>query len=229
MGYYFMDYWYIVLVLPAIIFSIIAQIKVNSAYNRYKKILSRSGLTGADAARRVMELNGVQGVRIEHVHGKLSDHYDPRTDIIRLSDDVYAGNSVAALGIAAHEAGHACQHHLGYSAIRVRNAILPVANIGSAAAIPLVLIGFIFNFGILINLGIIFFAGVVVFQLVTLPVEINASTRAKQALANSGMLSEEELGGAKKVLHAAAMTYVAALAVSLMQLVRLLLLARNRD
>ena len=229
MGYYFMDYWYIVLVLPAIIFSIIAQIKVNSAYNRYKKILSCSGLTGADAARRVMELNGVQGVRIEHVHGKLSDHYDPRTDIIRLSDDVYAGNSVAALGIAAHEAGHACQHHLGYSAIRVRNAILPVANIGSAAAIPLVLIGFIFNFGILINLGIIFFAGVVVFQLVTLPVEINASTRAKQALANSGMLSEEELGGAKKVLHAAAMTYVAALAVSLMQLVRLLLLARNRD
>ena len=146
-----------------------------------------------------------------------------------LSDDVYAGNSVAALGIAAHEAGHACQHHLGYSAIRVRNAILPVANIGSAAAIPLVLIGFIFNFGILINLGIIFFAGVVVFQLVTLPVEINASTRAKQALANSGMLSEEELSGAKKVLHAAAMTYVAALAVSLMQLVRLLLLARNRD
>lgn len=229
MGYYFMDYWYIVLVLPAIIFSIIAQIKVNSAFNRYKKILSRSGLTGADAARRVMELNGVQGVRIEHVHGKLSDHYDPRTDVIRLSDDVYAGNSVAALGIAAHEAGHACQHHLGYSAIRVRNAILPVANIGSAAAIPLVLIGFIFNFGILINLGIIFFAGVVVFQLVTLPVEINASTRAKQALANSGMLSEEELSGAKKVLHAAAMTYVAALAVSLMQLVRLLLLARNRD
>ena len=229
MGYYFMDYWYIVLVLPAIIFSIIAQIKVNSAFNRYKKILSRSGLTGADAARRVMELNGVQSVRIEHVHGKLSDHYDPRTDVIRLSDDVYAGNSVAALGIAAHEAGHACQHHLGYSAIRVRNAILPVANIGSAAAIPLVLIGFIFNFGILINLGIIFFAGVVVFQLVTLPVEINASTRAKQALANSGMLSEEELSGAKKVLHAAAMTYVAALAVSLMQLVRLLLLARNRD
>lgn len=226
---YFMDYWYIVLVLPAILFSLIAQASVHSAYNKYGQILSRRGMTGADAARRVLELNGIQGVRIEPTSGKLTDHYDPRADVIRLSEGVYGSSSVAALGIAAHEAGHTCQHHLGYGAIKVRNAILPVANIGSAAAIPLVLIGIIFNFGVLINVGIIFFAAVVVFQLVTLPVEFNASARAKKVLAADGMLSGEELAGAKKVLNAAAMTYVASLAVSLMQLVRLLIISRNRD
>lgn len=226
---YFMDYWYIVLVLPAILFSLIAQDSVHSAYNKYGQILSRRGMTGADVARRVLELNGIQGVRIEPTSGKLTDHYDPRADVIRLSEGVYGSSSVAALGIAAHEAGHTCQHHLGYGAIKVRNAILPVANIGSAAAIPLVLIGIIFNFGVLINVGIIFFAAVVVFQLVTLPVEFNASARAKKVLAADGMLSGEELAGAKKVLNAAAMTYVASLAVSLMQLVRLLIISRNRD
>ena len=226
---YFMDYWYIVLVLPAILFSLIAQDSVHSAYNKYGQILSRRGMTGADVARRVLELNGIQGVRIEPTSGKLTDHYDPRADVIRLSEGVYGSSSVAALGIAAHEAGHTCQHHLGYGAIKVRNAILPVANIGSAAAIPLVLIGIIFDFGVLINVGIIFFAAVVVFQLVTLPVEFNASARAKKVLAADGMLSGEELAGAKKVLNAAAMTYVASLAVSLMQLVRLLIISRNRD
>lgn len=226
---YFMDYWYIVLVLPAILFSLIAQASVHSAYNKYGQILSRRGMTGADVARRVLELNGIQGVRIESTSGKLTDHYDPRADVIRLSEGVYGSSSVAALGIAAHEAGHTCQHHLGYGAIKVRNAVLPVANIGSAAAIPLVLIGIIFNFGVLINVGIIFFAAVVVFQLVTLPVEFNASARAKKVLAADGMLSGEELAGAKKVLNAAAMTYVASLAVSLMQLVRLLIISRNRD
>lgn len=229
MGYYYMDYWYIVLVLPAILFSLAAQIAVNSAYGRWKKTLSRSGMTGADAARRVLEMNGVQNVRIEHVSGRLSDHYDPRRDVIRLSPEVFSGTSIAALGIAAHEAGHACQHHLGYTPIKVRNAVLPVANIGSAAALPLVLIGLIFNFGVLIHVGIIFFAAVVLFQFITLPVEFNASSRAKRALSDGNMLSSDELSGAKKVLNAAAMTYVASLAVSLMQLVRLILLARNRD
>ena len=228
MPFYFMDYWYIILVVPAIIFSLICQAKVNSTYKKYSQVMGRKGITGAQVAQMILDQNNIKDVNIEPVRGTLSDHYDPRAHVIRLSEGVYNSTSVAALGIAAHEAGHTCQHYQGYGAIKLRNAIFPVASIGSSMAVPLVFIGLLFNFSILINIGIIFFAAAVVFQLVTLPVEFNASSRAISALDSSHILEGEELNGTKKVLSAAAMTYVASLAVSLMSLLRLLLITRNR-
>ena len=227
MPYFFIDYWYIILVLPAVIFSIAAQFKVNSTYAKASKILSRSGLTGKDIAEKILRQNGINDVKVVQINGKLTDNYNPKTKTISLSQDVYSSSSVAALGIAAHEAGHTCQHYHNYSPISLRNAILPVAGIGSSLAIPLVIIGFIFNWGPLILTGIIFFAAVVLFQLITLPVEFNASNRALQVLEN-GILQPDELAQTKKVLSAAAMTYVAALAVSLAQLLRLLILLASR-
>ena len=226
MPYFFIDYWYIILVLPAVIFSIAAQFKVNSTYAKASKILSRSGLTGKDIAEKILRQNGINDVKVVQINGKLTDN--PKTKTISLSQDVYSSSSVAALGIAAHEAGHTCQHYHNYSPISLRNAILPVAGIGSSLAIPLVIIGFIFNWGPLILTGIIFFAAVVLFQLITLPVEFNASNRALQVLEN-GILQPDELAQTKKVLSAAALTYVAALAVSLAQLLRLILLASRGD
>lgn len=227
-GFYGIDIYYIILVVPAILLALWAQGKVSSTFRRYSQVRPRNGMTGAQAAEAVLRANGVTGVRIERVGGNLTDHFDPREGVIRLSDSVYDASTVAAVGVAAHEAGHAAQYALEYAPIKIRNAIIPVSRIGSMMSWPLLLIGLVFNSQSLITLGILFFLAAVVFQLVTLPVEFNASTRAIAALADGGYLTEEELPGARKTLSAAAMTYVAAFAVSLAQLLRLVLLFGGR-
>lgn len=231
MGYYGIDMYYIVLVLPCVLFAFWAQAKVNGTFDRYSRVMNRRGLTGAQAAETVLRANGVTGVRIEYVAGKLTDHFDPRTNTIRLSASVYQSTSVASVGVAAHEAGHAVQYAVGYSPIRLRSAIVPLTQVGATAAMPLILLGLVLNFGVLIKIGIAAFALATVFQLVTLPVELDASHRALEAIGSARLLDEDEYGMAKKTLSAAAMTYVAALAVSLAQLLRLLLIfgGRNRD
>lgn len=236
-GYYYgFDLTYIVLVLPCVIFAMIANSKVNSTFKKYSKVLSYRRLSGAQAAQRVLSANGVQGVRIERVGGHLSDHYDPRTNVIRLSDSVYDSTSVAAIGVACHEAGHAVQYAQHYAPIKLRAAIIPVTNIGSKLAMPLILLGLLLSFGETVSYGFVY-AGIacfglsLVFQLVTLPVEFNASHRAMTAISEGGLLSEEEQKGARRTLTAAAMTYVAATAVALAQLLRLIVLfgGRRRD
>lgn len=228
-GYGF-DWTYVVLVLPCLILSLWASSNVNSTFKKYSKQFSRRGITGADAARRVLAANGVSGVRIDRVSGNLTDHYDPRTNVIRLSDDVFNNTSTAAIGVACHEAGHAVQYAVGYAPIKLRAAIIPVTNFGSKLAMPLILLGLLFTaFGdTLIYLGIACFGLSLVFQLVTLPVEFNASRRAIQAIEEGGILTEEEQRGAKKTLTAAALTYVAATAVALAQLLRLIALFGGR-
>lgn len=235
-GYGF-DWTYLIIVLPCIILSMWASSSVNSTFNKYSKVNSMRHLTGAEAAQRVLFANGVRGVRIERVSGNLSDHFDPKTNVIRLSDSVHSSTSVAAIGVACHEAGHAVQYAQNYGPIRLRAAIIPVTNIGSKLAMPLILLGIIFSFlgnlsyG-LVYLGIACFSLSLVFQLVTLPVEFNASRRAMDTIESSGILTEEEQRGARKTLKAAAMTYVAATAVALAQVVRLLVLfggRRRRD
>jgi Zn-dependent membrane protease YugP len=231
--YYGFDWTYIVLVLPCVLFAFIASARVNSTFNRYSKQLSRGHITGAEAARRVLLKNGVSGVQITRVSGNLTDHFDPRSNTIRLSDSVYDSTSTAAIGVACHEAGHAVQYANQYFPIKVRAAIIPITNIGSMLAMPLILIGLLFtteaatssNF---IYAGIACFGLSAVFQLITLPVEFNASRRAMVAIRDSGILTSEEQEGARKTLTAAAMTYVAALAVSLAQLLRLILLFGGR-
>lgn len=231
MMFYGIDRYYLLLVVPAILFSMIAQAKVNSAFSRYSGVRTRRGITGADAARAVLQINGVSDVRIERVSGNLTDHYDPRTNVIRLSESVYNADSIAAVGVAAHEAGHAVQYAYGYLPIRVRSAIVPVTQLGSSLSVPLIFAGLIFNAAALIKIGLLFFFFAVVFQLVTLPVEFNASNRAIDAIAATQILAEDELPGAQKTLSAAALTYVAALLVALAQFLRLLLLfgGRRRD
>ena len=230
-GYYGIDMYYIVLVVPCIILAFWAQAQVKSTFSRYERVLTRRGLTGAMAAEAVLRQNGVTGVRVEWVAGKLTDHFDPRTNTIRLSNAVYSSTSVASIGVAAHEAGHAVQYAVGYIPIRLRAAIIPATQLGSMAAFPLILLGLFMNSGWLIDVGILAFALSTVFQLVTLPVEINASRRALAAIEQGGLLAPDEYPMAKKTLTAAAMTYVAALAVSLAQLLRLLLIfgGRNRN
>ena len=222
------DYYYLILVVPALIISLIAQINVKKTYATMAKIPNNKRLTGAQAAARVLEYYGIRNVRIEPVGGKLSDHYDPRTNVIRLSQEVFSGTSIASVGIACHEAGHAAQHAQNYVPIKVRNAILPVANIGSTVGFYLAILGYFLGYGILVDVGIILFASVAVFQLVTLPIEFNASRRAISVIEETEMLYKEEAPKAKKVLFAAAMTYVAALLVSIMSLLRLILRTRNR-
>ena len=219
-----LDLTYLILI-PAILFSLWAQARVKTTYARYFKAFA--GLTGQEAARRVLEMNGVTGVTIEQVAGELTDHFDPRTNVIRLSRGVYDVTSVAAVGVAAHEAGHAVQYAVGYGPIKLRAAIIPVTQIGSYLSWPLLLIGLLMGNETLAFAGVLLFAGVVLFQLVTLPVEFNASNRALEALDASGYLQEEQLDGAGKVLRAAAMTYVAALAQALAQLFRLLMIANR--
>lgn len=226
-GYYGIDMSYIVLVMPAILFSLWAQTKVNSTFSKYQRVRCYSGYTGAQIARRILDENGLSNVRVERVSGSLTDHYDPRTHVVRLSDSVYASDSVAAIGVAAHETGHAVQHATGYGPLGLRNAIIPLTNFGSKLSMPLILLGLILNSYTLAMTGIIAFSMVALFQLITLPVEFNASRRAMRTLSN-GMLSDRELGGARQVLTAAALTYVAALLVSAMQLLRLLLLVNRR-
>lgn len=227
----YFDVYYLILVVPALIFSMWAQSRVTSTFNRYSQQRTYSGMTGYEAARRILQANGLYHVQVERVSGNLTDHYDPKANVIRLSDSVFGSNSVAAVGVAAHEAGHAVQYAKHYAPIKLRTAIIPVTQIGSQLSIPLVLIGFLMGAQGLVNLGLMLFATVAVFQLVTLPVEFDASGRAVKALEMGGTVSDEELKGVKKVLSAAAMTYVAALAVSVANLLRLVLRfgGRNRD
>ncbi len=230
MPFLYIDEYYIIFVLPAVIFALICQARVNSVFKKYSQVRTYRGMDGARAAYEVLRYNNVPGVRIERVSGNLTDHFDPRTNIVRLSDGVYSAPTVAAVGVAAHESGHAAQYAEGYFPMKLRAAIIPITNIGSKLAIPLIILGLILSFPPLWSLGIIAFSLSVVFQLVTLPVEFNASRRAMATLRDSGMLEEEELKGARKVLTAAALTYVAALAVSLMQLLRLMaIVGRRRD
>ncbi|MBQ7794234.1 MAG: zinc metallopeptidase [Clostridia bacterium] len=225
--YYYFDSTYI-LVLIAFALSAFASFGVNATFAKYNKVRSSRGITGADAARRILDGNGLSNVRVEHISGNLNDHFDPKANVIRLSDATYADNSVAAIGVAAHEAGHAVQHAIGYKPIKARNAIVPLVNISTSLSMPIFLIGLLLDFFGLTLIGIILFSASLVFQLITLPVELNASKRALSILNTSGMLEGEELSGARKVLRAAAMTYVAAVAASALQLFRLLLLANRR-
>lgn len=234
--YYGFDWTYIVLVLPCLILSLWASAKVNSTFKKYSQQRTLRGLTAQEAAMRVLSANGVSGVRIERVSGNLTDHYDPRSNVIRLSDSVYDNTSTAAIGVACHEAGHAVQYAQNYAPIKLRAAIIPVTNIGSKLAMPLILLGILFS-GLgqfsdtIIYIGIACFGLSVVFQFATLPVEFNASHRALQTIESTGILTEEEQKGARKTLVAAAMTYVAATATALAQLLRLVVLfgRRNND
>lgn len=228
MPYFYMDWTYL-LVLPCILLSLWASANVKSTFNRYASLHSRRGLTAEAAAREVLRANGVYDVRFERIAGELTDHFDPRSNVIRLSDSVYSSTSVASIGVACHEAGHAVQYAQSYFPIRVRAAIIPVTNLGSKLAMPLILIGILLTSfaelsDLLVNLGILCFSLSLIFQLVTLPVEFNASRRALAAIRDTRILDEEELNGARKTLRAAAMTYVAATAVALSQLMRLLLI-----
>lgn len=231
MPYFYFDWMYLVLVLPAVLVAAWASANVNSTFKKYAKQHARRGITGAEAARRVLDANGLHTVRIEHVSGNLTDHYDPKGNVIRLSDSVYGSTSTAAIGVACHEAGHAVQHAVGYAPIKLRTAIIPITNIGSKLAMPLILIGLLFlntQLYYLVYVGILCFSFSALFQLVTLPTEFNASRRALTAIESGNLLYDDELAGAKKTLRAAALTYVAALAVSLAQLLRLLLIVAGR-
>lgn len=224
------DITYFIFMIPCLILSLYCSAKVNSTFNKYSKVDNKRGITGAQAAQQVLTANGVTGVRIEQVSGKLTDHFDPRTNTIRLSDAVYNNTSVAAVGVAAHEAGHAVQHAQDYMPNKIRSAIVPVANIGSKLSWILIFIGFLLpvQYNFVITLGIIFFSLSVLFTLVTLPVEFNASKRALATIKGTNLLYDDEYTGAKKTLSAAAMTYVAAAATAIAQLLRLVLLASRR-
>lgn len=226
MPYLFFDYSYLVLI-PAMIFALWAQARVNSSFNKYNKVFTRSGMTGAEAARHILDANGLRYVRIEQVAGNLTDHFDPKTNVIRLSQSVHDSRGIAAVGVAAHEAGHAVQYAENYGPMKLRSAIIPVTNIGSKLALPIFIIGLLFSYE-LAMIGVILFSLTAVFQAITLPVEFNASSRAMAALEGCGRLDGDELSGAKKVLTAAALTYVAALASALSQVLRLLLIANRR-
>ena len=225
--FYYYDPTY-VLVLIAFALSMFASFGVNATFSRYKKVRSGRGITGSEAARKILDGNGLYNVRVEYISGNLNDHFDPKSNVIRLSDATYNDSSVAAIGVAAHEAGHAVQHATGYLPIKLRNSIVPVVNISTSLSMPLFLIGLLLGYAGLTMLGIILFSASLLFQLVTLPVEFNASNRAIKILDTSGMLEDGELKGAKKVLRAAGMTYVAAAAASALQLLRLLLIANRR-
>lgn len=228
MGTYFAYYMTGFIMIPVIIFSFICQIKVNSNFKKYSKIRNSRGLTGAEAAYRLLQLNGVTDVRIKKIAGSLTDHYNPKTKEICLSESVFDSSSIAAVGVACHEAGHACQHAVGYFPLKIRNAVIPVTKFGSTLGIPLALLGLFFSFEPLIIAGIVLYSAVALFQLITLPVEFNASRRALAVIDANGFLIGEEYSGAKKVLTAAALTYVAALASSLATLLRLILLSGRR-
>ena len=220
-----------VLVLLGVVICMVASAKMNSTFNKYSRIRNHSGMTGRDAAEQILHREGLYDVRIEHISGNLTDHYDPRTKVVRLSDATYNSTSVAALGVAAHECGHAVQHATGYVPLKIRGSLVPVANFGSSIAWPLIILGLFFNgrsSAMFINFGILAFSLAVLFQIVTLPVEFNASNRALKILGNSGMLYESEVKDTRKVLTAAALTYVAGAASAILQLLRILLLTNNR-
>ena len=228
---FYFDSTYILIIIGAIL-CLLASAKVRSTYSRYQRVRSASGLTGREAAERILYYSGIQDVRVEHVAGNLTDHYDPRSKVLRLSDTTYGYPSVAAVGVAAHECGHAIQHARGYAPLSFRSALVPLANFGSTIAWPLIILGFLFNnqsSQLFINIGILAFSLAVLFQIVTLPVEFNASGRALRILSETGMLQSEELSMTRKVLSAAALTYVASAAAAILQLLRLILLANRRE
>jgi Zn-dependent membrane protease YugP len=224
----YFDYYYLVLVVPALILSLWAQIKVKSTFARYSRMQSSRRITGQDAAAFLMKANNIEGVRIEPVGGSLTDHYDPSSRVLRLSQPVYNQTSIAAIGVAAHETGHAIQHARSYGPLILRSALVPAANIGSSFGPWLAVAGLFFSLPILVNAGILLFGGAVVFYLITLPVEFNASARAIKILRDNKVLTGEELAGVKKVLTAAALTYVASALTALMSFLRLILLSRRR-
>lgn len=227
-GFYY-NFSYIYLIIPAMIISIAAQIAVKSAYSKMSAVYSKSGYSGAQAAAAVLRHYGITDVRIEQCSGKLTDHYDPRTKVIMLSEGVFSSTSIAAIGIACHEAGHAAQHATNYLPIKIRNSILPVCRIGSYAGIPLAFLGMLLSFEPLIFAGLLLYSFIMLFQLATLPVELNASSRALAVIEETGLLrDEDELKGAKKVLRSAALTYVAALISSLANLLRFILMFSRR-
>ncbi len=223
------DYYYLVLIVPTLLLSLIAQILVKSTFSKYSKVKSEKGITGREAAALLLRTNNIENIAIEPVEGSLTDHYDPGSKVLRLSQPVYQNNSIAAIGVAAHETGHAIQHARGYGPLGIRSALVPAANIGSSFGPWLAVIGLIVSIPVLVDIGIILFSAAVLFYLITLPVEFNASSRAIAILRNNSVLSEQELTGVKKVLTAAALTYVAAALGAIMNLVRLLLLRRNRN
>lgn len=229
MNAYMLYYATGVIMIPVLLFSFYCQIKVKRAFRRYSSVHAMCGMTGAQAAARLLQLNGITDVQIRQIGGTLTDYYDPKNKEICLSGDVYNATSVAAIGVACHEAGHACQHAQGYAPLKIRNAAIPATRIGSSLGIPLVMLGMVFTWRPLIMVGIVLYALVALFQLLTLPVEFNASRRALQTIESNQFLTEQEYRGAKKVLTAAALTYVAALASALATLLRLLLLAGRSD
>ncbi len=229
--FYGFDIYYFILIIPALLFGLWAQSQVNNNFAKYSQVRTMRGMTGAEAAQYILNQNGIYDVAVCHISGHLSDNFNPKNKTINLSDSVYNSTSIAAIGVAAHEAGHAVQHAVNYKPIKIREMIIPVTQIGSWLYLPIIFIGFLFSSQYLVNLGIILFSTLAIFQLVTLPVEFNASDRAIRTLSQSGILYGEEINGAKKVLRAAALTYVAALVSSLAQLLRLILIfgGRRRD
>ncbi len=231
MFYYYFDWTYI-LVLIGVVICMMASGRVNSVFSKYSRMRSHSGMTGREAAERILRRNGIYDVRVIHIPGNLTDHYNPGNKTLGLSDTVYNSSSVAAVGVAAHECGHAVQHSVGYAPLTIRGALVPVANFGSAISWPLILIGLLINgqmSALLINLGILLFSAAVLFQIVTLPVEFNASGRAVKALESSGMLYPDEISAVKKVLGAAALTYVAGAASMILQLLRLMIIGGRKN
>ena len=224
----FFDETYLILI-PAMIFALFAQINVKSTFNKYSRKNNSRGLTGAEIARKILDANGLYNVRIEHISGSLTDHFSPNENVVRLSDDVYGKSTIASAGVAAHEVGHAIQHSVGYAPIKIRNAIIPVTQIGSSISMPIFIIGIALSFKPLVTAGILLFSAVVFFQLITLPVEFNASRRALNTLESKNILEGDELKGSAKVLRAAAMTYLAGLFSSLASLIRLIAISNRRD
>ena len=231
MFYYYYDGTYLLVVIGALL-SLMASAKVKSSFARYSNVRSMSGMTGREAAERILRNSGIYDVQVQHIYGNLTDHYDPRNKVLSLSDSVYNSNSVAAIGVAAHECGHAIQHAKGYAPLSIRGALVPVANFGSTISWPLILMGLMIRSNasmLFINLGILAFSFAVLFQIVTLPVEFNASRRAVRILGETGMLGPDELRGTRKVLSAAALTYVAGAAAGILQLLRLLIIGGRRN
>ena len=227
---FFIDRYYFLLVVPALLLASLAQMQVSTAFNKYNRMRTLNGITGETAARRILNSYGIYDVNIVPIPGKLTDHFDPRDNTVRLSQDVFYGSTVAAVGVAAHEIGHVIQHNVDYAPLKLREVMIPITNIGSAISMPMILLGIIMGAAPLVDLGIICFSMMALFQLITLPVEFNASRRALKIIEADGILqTEEENRGAKKVLTAAALTYVAALLVSVMQILRLVLLYHRND
>lgn len=229
MGYgFFIDWYYIIIVVPAILFAIIAQINIKTSFKKYSRVPSSSGMTGAMAAKEMLEKSGVFDVKIEHIKGKLSDHYDPRSKTIRLSSEVFSSTSMAAIGVACHEAGHAIQHSEKYAPLNFRNAIIPICTIGSNFGIPIALLGLFFNYYNVAIFGLLLYSLIAVFQIATLPIEFNASKRAVKAIAATNIFTTEEIPAVKKILSAAALTYIASLLTSLANILRLFLIINRR-